>query len=141
MCKTHRTQNFCAPSLSWYSFEGIWRPIQASHLKYHEFHFFTKLPTKPSTYAVVHRQPWPCAKSSELKIFVHQDFHGIHLGIFVGLCNPHIPKITNFHFSQNCPPSPLAMSWCTDQLCQVQTPSNSKLLWTKTFTVPSWGHF
>ena len=44
MCKTHRTQNFCAPRLSWYSFGGIWRLIQPSHLKNHEFHFFTKLP-------------------------------------------------------------------------------------------------
>ena len=46
MCKTQPTQNFCAPRLSWYSFGGIWRPFQPSHLKNHEFHFFTKLPTK-----------------------------------------------------------------------------------------------
>jgi len=112
MCKTHRTQNFRAPRLSWYSFGDICRPFQPSHLKNHEFHFFTKLPTKPSSYAVVHRQPWPCAKPTELKTFVHQDFHGIHLGTFVGLSNAHISKITNFIFSQNSPPSHLAMSWC-----------------------------
>jgi len=47
MCKTLRTQYFRAPRLSWYSFGGIWRPFQPSHLKNHEFHFFTKLPTKP----------------------------------------------------------------------------------------------
>jgi len=57
---------------------------------------------------VVHRQPWPCAKRSELKTFVHQDFHGIHLGIFIGLSNPHISKTTNFIFSQNSPPSHLS---------------------------------
>ena len=155
MCKTHRTQNFCAPRLSWYSFGDICRPFQPSHLKNHEFqfftklttkqsgyvevhrptwpsansiqfktflhqdfysthlgtfvglsnahiskfHFFTKLPTKQSSYVVVHRQPWPCANHSELKTSVHQEFHGIHLGTFVGLSNPHISKTTNFIFS------------------------------------------
>jgi len=87
MCKTHRTQNFHSPRLSWYSFGDIFRPFQHSHLKNHDFHFFTKLPTKQSSYAVVHRQLWPCAKPTELKTFVHQDFHGIHLGTFVGLSN------------------------------------------------------
>jgi len=89
-CKTHRTQNFRAPRLSWYSFGDIFRPFQHSHLKNHDFHFFTKLPTKQSSYAVVHRQLWPCAKHTKLKTFVHQDFYGIHLGTFVGLSNPHI---------------------------------------------------
>jgi len=126
MCKTHRTQNFRAPTLSWYSFGGIWRPFQPSPLKTHEFHFFTKLPTKPSSYAVVHRQPWPCAKPTKLKAFVHQDIHGIHLGTFVGLSNPHISKITNFILSQNSPRSDLAMSWCTDQLGHVQKPTELK---------------
>jgi len=101
--KTLRTQNFRAPRLSWYSFGDISRPYQPSHLKTHEIHFFTKLPTKLSSYAVVHRQPWPCAKPSELKTFVHQDFHGIHLGTFLSLSNPHISKTTNFIFSQNSP--------------------------------------
>jgi len=154
MCKTHRTQNFRAPRLSWYSFGDICRPFQPSHLKNHEFHFFTKLPMKPSSYAVVHRQTWPsakptelktfmvfiwghlganptlasqkprisffhktlpkpstyvvvhrptwpCAKPTELKTFVHQDFHGIHLGTFGGQSNHHISKTTNFNFSQN----------------------------------------
>ena len=121
MCKTYRTQNFRAPRHSWYSFGDICRPFQPSHLKNHEFHFFTKLPTKPSSYAVVHRQAWPCAKPTELKPFVHQDFHGIHLGIFVGLSNPHISKITNFIFSQNSPPSHLAMPWCTPTLAMCKT--------------------
>jgi len=124
-CKTHRTQNFGARRLRWYSFGDICRPFQPSHLKNHEFHFFTKLPTKPSSYVVVHRQPWPCAKPTELKTFVHQDFHGIHLGAFGSLCNPHISKITNFIFSQNSPPSHLAMSWCTANLGHVQNPPNS----------------
>jgi len=104
--------NFRAPRLSCYSFGDIRRPFQPSHLKNHECHFFTKLPTKPSSYVVVHRPTWPCAKPTELKNFVHQDFHGTHLGTFVGLSNPHISKITNFNFSQNSPPSHLAMPWC-----------------------------
>jgi len=140
MCKTHRTQNFRAARLSWYSFGDICRPFQPSHLKNHEFQFFTKLPTKPSSYAVVHRPTWPCAKPTELKTFVHKDIHGINLGTFVGLSNPHISKITNFIFSQNSPPNHLAMPWCTDQLGQVQNPPNSKLWCTKTFMVFIWGH-
>jgi len=138
--QTPPNSNFRAPKISWYSFGDICRPFQPSYLKNHEFHFFTKLPTKQSSYAVVHRQPLPCANPSELKTFVHQEFHGIHLGTFVGLSNPHISKTTNFIFSQNSPPSHLAMPRCTDQLGQVQTPSNSKLSCTKTFTVLIWGH-
>jgi len=140
MCKTYQTQNFCAPTLSWYSFGHIWRPLQPSHLKNHEFHFFTKLPAKPSNYAVVHRRTFPSAKPSELKTFVHQHFHGIHLGTFGGLYNPHISKTTNFIFLQNSPPSHLAMPWCTDELGQVQNPPNSKLSSTKTYMVFIWGH-
>jgi len=140
MCKTHRTQNFRAPRHSWYSFGDICRPFQPSHLKNHEFHFFTKLPTKLSSYAVVHRQPSPCTKPTELKTFMHQDFHGIHLGIFVLLSKPHVSKITNFIFSQNSPPSHLAMLWCTGNVGHVQNPPNSKLSCTKTFMVFIWGH-
>jgi len=140
MCKTHRIQNFRALRLSWYSFGDICRPFQPAHLKNHEFQFFTKLPTKPSSYAVVHRQPWPCAKPTELKTLVHQDFNGIHLGTFVGLSNPHFPKITNFIFSQNSPPTNLAVSWCTANVGHVQNPPDSKLSCTKTFMVIIWGH-
>jgi len=141
MFKTHWTQNFCASRLSWYSFGGIWRPFQPSHLKNHEFHFFTKLSTKPSSYAVVHHPTWPCAKPTELKTFVHQDFHGIHLGAFVGQSNPRISKTTNFNFSQNSPPSHLSMPWCTNQLRHVQNPPNSKLSCTKNFMVFIWGQW
>jgi len=126
MCKTHKTQNFRAPILSRYSIGNICRPFQPSHLKNHEFHFVTKLPTKPSSYAVVHQPTSLGAKPSELKTFVHQEFHGIHLGTFGGLSNPHISKTTNFIFSQNSPPSHLAMPWCTDQLGHVQNLPNSK---------------
>ena len=140
MCKPLRNQNFRALRISWYSFGDICRPFQPSRLKIHEFHFFTKLPTKPFSYAVVHREPWPCAKPSELNTFVHQDFHGIHLGAFGGLSNPHISKTTNFIFSQISPPSHLAMPRCTDQLGHVQNPTNSKLSCTNTFTVLIWGH-
>jgi len=80
----------------------------------------------PSSYVVVHRQPWPCAKPTELKTFVHQDFHGIHLGTIVRLSNPHISKTTYFNFSQNSPPSHLAMSWCTDQLWPCAKPTELK---------------
>jgi len=139
MCKTHRTQTFRAPRHSWYSFRDICRPFQPSHLKNHEFEFFTKLPNKPSSFDVVHRQAWPCAKPTELKPFVHQDIHGIHLGTFVGLSNPHISKITNLNFSQNSPTSHLALTWCTAKLGHVQNPPNSKLSRTKTFMVFIWG--
>jgi len=44
MCKTYRTQNICAPTILWYSCWDIWRQFQPSHLKNHEFHFFTKYP-------------------------------------------------------------------------------------------------
>jgi len=140
MCKTHRTQNFRAPRLSSYSFRDNYRPFQPSHLKNHEFQFFTKLPTKPFSYALVHRHPWPCAKPNELKTFVNQDILGIHLGTFVGLSNPHISKITNFIFLENSPPSHLAMPWCTANLGHVQNAPNSKLSCTKTFMVLIWGH-
>ena len=125
MCKPLRTQNFRAPRISWYSFGHICRPFQASHVKNHKFHFFTKLPIKPSSYAVVHRQPWAWANPSELETFVHQEFLSIHLGTFVGLSNPHISKTTNFIFSQNSPSSNQVLSWCTDNLGHVQTPPNS----------------
>jgi len=139
-CKLHPIQNFRAPRLLKYSFGDICRPFQPSHLKNHKFHFFTKLPTKQSSYAVVHRQPWPCANPSELKTFVHQDFNGIHLRTFVSLSNPHISKITNFIFSQNSPPSHLAMPWCTANVGCVQNPPNSKLSCTKNLMVFIWGH-
>jgi len=135
MCKTHQTQNFQPPRLSCYSFGDICRPFQPSHVKNHEFHFFTKQPTKPSSYTVVHRPKWPCAKSTELKTFAHQEFYDIHLGTFVNHFNLHISKTRNFNFSQNNPPSNLAMPRCTDQLGHVQSPPNSKLSCIKTFMV------
>jgi len=128
MCKTLRTKNFRAPKFSWYSFGDICRPFQPSHLKNHEFHFFTKLPTKQSSYAMVHRQPWPCANPSELRTFVHQDLYSNHLGTFVGLSNPDISKTTNFIFSQNSPPSHLPMPWCTANPGHVQNPPNSTFM-------------
>ena len=68
-------------------------------------------------------------KTHRTQTFVHQDFQGIHLGAFGGLSNPHISKIMNFLFSQNSPPSHLAMRWCTANLGYVQNPPNSKLSW------------
>jgi len=125
--QTPPNSNFRAPIISWYSFGDICRPFQPSHVKNHKFHFFTKLPIKPSNYAVVHRQPWPCANPSALKNFVHQEFHGIHLWSFLGLSNPHISKTTNFISSQNSTSSDLAMPWCTAVLGHVQNPPNSKI--------------
>jgi len=139
MCKPLRTQNFRAPRISWYSFGEICWPFQPSDLKNLEFQFFTKLPTKPSSYAAVHRPTWPSTNSIQFK-FVHQDFYSTHLGTFVGLSNPHISKTTNFIFSQNSPPSNLAMSWCTYNLGHVQTPPNSQLSCTRNFMVFIWGH-
>jgi len=104
------------------------------------FNFSQNSPAGPSSYAVVHRQAWPCAKPTELKTLVHQDFNGILLGTFVGLSNPHISKITNFISSQNSPPSHLAMPWCTANFGHVQNPPNSKLSCTKTLMVFIWGH-
>jgi len=89
---------------------------------------------------VVHRPPWLCAKPTELKTFVHQDFHGIHLGAFGGLSNTHISKIMNFIFSQNSPTRHLATPWCTANLGHVQNLPNSKLLCTNTFMVFIWAH-
>jgi len=140
MCKTLRTQNFRAPRISWYSFGDICRPFQPSHLKNHEFHFFTKLPTKPYGYATMHRPTWPSANSIQFKTFVHQDFYSTHLGTFEGLSNPHISKTINFIFSQNSPPSHLAMPWCTANLAHVQNPPNLKLSCTKDFMVCIWGN-
>jgi len=140
MCKTHRTQKFRAQRLSWYSFGDICRPFQPSHLKNPEFQFFTKLPTKPSSYAVVHRQPWPCGKPTELKTFVQQDFQGIHLGAFRGQSKPHISKTANFNFSQNFPPSHLGMSWCTANLGHVQKPTELKTFLHQDFHGVHLGH-
>jgi len=138
--QTLPNSNFRAPIISWYSFGDICRPFQPSHLKNRELHFFTKLHIKRSSYAVVHRHTWPCTKSSELKNLVHQEFNGIHLGTFLGHSNPHISKTTNFIFSQNSPPSNLALSWCTDNIGHVQTHQNSKLSCTNNFMVFIWRH-
>jgi len=103
--------------------------------------FFHKTPHLAiSSYVVVHRPTWPCAKPNQLKTFVHQDFHGINLGAFGGQSNPHISKTTNFIFSQNSARSHLAMPWCTDQLGHVQNPTKSQLSCTKTSMVFIWGH-
>ena len=71
--------------------------------------------------------------------FVHQDFHGIHFGTFVGHSNPHISKTTNFILSPNNPPSHLAMPWCTNQLGHVVNPPNLKPSCTKNYMVFIWG--
>jgi len=109
-------------------------------LKNHEFQFFTKLPTKLSSYAVVHRQPWPCAKTNRTQNFRAPRLSWYSFGAFGNLSNPHISKTTNFNFSQNFPPSHLATPWCTANLAMWQNPPNSKLSCTKTFKVFIWGH-
>jgi len=124
--KPLRTQNFPAPRISWYSFGVICRPFQPSHLKNHEFHFFTKLPTQPSSYATVHRPTWPSDKPSELKTFVHLQFHGIQLGTFVDLSNPHISKITNFIFFTKLPTKPFSYTVVHRQPWPCANPSELK---------------
>jgi len=139
MCKPLRTQNFRAPRFSRYSFADICRPFQPSHLKNHEFHFFKKLPRKQSSYAVVHRQLWPCAKPSEPKTFLHQQFHGLHFG---EICKPFQPshlKNHEFHYFTKLPTKP-PMPSCTANLGHVQNPPNSKLSCTKNLMVFIWGH-
>jgi len=48
---------------------------------------------------VAHRPIWPCAKRTELKTFVHQEFYGTHLGSFGGDSNftSQKPWISFFH--------------------------------------------
>jgi len=135
MCKTHPTQTFRAPKLSWYSFRIILRPFQPWHLINQKFHFFTKHQTKQSSYVVPYRQTGLCAKPTQLKTFLHQDIHGIHLGTFGGYSNLHISKTMNFNFSQNSPPSHLPTSWHTAKLGHLRNPPTTKLLFTKTFVV------
>jgi len=138
--QTLQTQNFRAPTISWYSFGDICRPFQPSRLKNHEFHFFTKLPTKPYSYAAVHRPTWPSPNSIQFKTFVHQDFYSTHYGTFVGLSNLHIARTTDFIFSQKSPPSHLPMPWCTANPGHLHNHPNSKLSCTKIFMVFIWGH-
>jgi len=89
---------------------------------------------------VVHRQP-SHVQTPPNSTFVHQEFHGIHLGIFVGFSNPYISKTTNLIFSKNSPPSNLAMSWCTANFGHVQSPPNPKLSCTNNFMVFILGKF
>jgi len=49
-------------------------------------------------------------------------------------------KLPISFFSQNSPPSHLAMPCHTAKLGHVQNPPNSKLLCTKTFMIFIWGH-
>ena len=87
-----------------------------------------------------HRPTWPCAKHTELKTFMHQEFYGTHLGTFGGQSILHISNPMNFIFSQNTPPSHLLKPWHTDQLGHVQNTPNSKHSCTKKFRVLIWGH-
>jgi len=110
----------------------IWGYLQAfSTLTSHKprISFFHKTPPKPYGNATMHRPTWPSDKPSELKNFVHQEFHSIHLGTLVGLSNPHISKITNFIFSQNSPLS---------QQCRRAPPTLAicKTLRTQNFRAP-----
>jgi len=101
--------------------------------------FSQKHPTKQSSYVMPHHQSWPCAKHTQLKTFVHQDFQVIYLGTFGRHSNPHISKSMNFNFIisksmnfnfiQNFPPSHLGKPWHTATLGHVKNPHNSKLLW------------
>ena len=89
---------------------------------------------------MAHRPIWPCAKRTELKTFVHQQFYGTHVGTFGGNSNLHISKTMNFIFSHNTPPSHLPKPCHTDQLGHVQNKPNSKHSCTKNFIVLIWGN-
>ena len=100
-CKMHPIQNFCAPTLLQYSFGGIWRPFQPSHLKNHEFHFFTKLHTSHlamprCTDQLGHVQNPPNSKLSCTKNFMV--FIWGHLEAIPTL-TPQKPRISFFHKS------------------------------------------
>ena len=97
--QTPPNSNFRAPRISWSSFGDISRPLQPSHLKNHEFHFFTKLPTKQSSSTVVHRQPWPCANPSELKLSCTKNFRVFIWGHFYPFptLTSQKPRISFFH--------------------------------------------
>ena len=76
---TPNSKNWCTKNfkvLIWGHLEAI--PNFTS--QNHEFHFFTKYPTKPSTRVVPHRPTWPCAKHIELKTLAHQEFYITHFG-------------------------------------------------------------
>ena len=139
MCKTLRTQNFRPPRFSWYSFADICRPFQPSHLKNHEFHYFTKLPTKQSSYA------WCTDNLAMCKPLRTQNFRAPRISwySFGDIFRPFQPshlKNHEFHFFTKLPPSHMAMPLCTDQIGHVQNPSNLKISCTKTFTVLIWGY-
>jgi len=104
--KTFRHQDFHGFHL------GTYLGYSNPHIsKNYDFHFSQKLSTKPSSNAVVHRPTWPCAKSTELKTFVHHEFYDIHLETFVDHSNIHIWKTKNFIFftKQRTKPSSLVV--------------------------------
>jgi len=113
-------------------FHGIHLGASGGHSNLHilkttNINFFTKHPTKQSNFPMPHRQTWPCSKPTQLKTFVHQDFHGIHLGIFGGHSNPHIPKTMNFQFFTKHSPKqssyvvPHRQTWPCAESTELQT--------------------
>ena len=139
MCKTHRTQNFRALRLSWYSFGDIFRPFQPWRLKSHEFQFFTKFPTNHlvmswCTANVGHVQNLPNSKLSCTKTFMV--FIWGHLEAFPTLTSQK-SRISFFH---KLPTKPSSHPWCTANIGHVQNLPNSKLSCTKTLMVFIWGH-
>jgi len=105
MCKPLRTQNFRAPRISWYSFRDICRPFQPSHLKNHEFHFFTKL---PQAIWQCHYAPTNLAKWQTLRT---QNFRAPRISwySFGDICRPFQPshlKNHEFHFFTKLPNKP-----------------------------------
>jgi len=139
MCKTRRTQNFRAPRVSWYSFADICRPFQPSHLKNHEFLFFTKHPTKPSSYS------WCTDNLAMCKPLRTQNFRAPRISwySFGDICSPFQPshlKNHEFHFFTKLLTNQSSYAVVHRQACHVQNPPNSKLACTKNFMVFIWGH-
>jgi len=128
-CKIHLTKNF------WGHLEAFPRP----YLKNHEFHFFSQ--NSPPSIYLSRATPTNLAicKTHRTQNFCASILLWHSLGEFVSHSNHHISKTTNFIFPQNFPPNHLVKPSHTTKLGQVQHPSNSKLLCTKTFMTLIWG--
>jgi len=140
MCKTLRTQNFHSPRTYWSSFGDICMPFQPSHLKNHEFHFFTKLPTNLSSYAMVHRQACHVQIPPNSKLSCTKNL----MASFGDICKPFQPshlKNHEFLFFTKLPTNQSSYVVVHRQASHVQTPPNSKLSCTKNLMVFVWGHF
>jgi len=91
MCKPRATQK---PRLSWYSFGGIWRPFQPSHLKNQKFHFISQ--NSPPSHLSM---SWNTAKLALCKTHTTQNFRAPRLPwySFGDICRPFQPSHLQNH--------------------------------------------